>query len=155
SASNAAVWNNWSTVLHGLRWMFQRDAPLLMNPKPSWHKYTWLAEFAASIPQYRANTIKTARLAIAARQHLYATAEKENIAVDLERRGILHIYRTQADYRHASATNALLLEAGLDQRPVTAAEIRAIEPAIAGEYYGGFFTPSDATGDIHKFVVGL
>jgi D-amino-acid dehydrogenase len=34
SASNAEVWNNTSTVIKGLRWMFKRDAPLSMNPKP-------------------------------------------------------------------------------------------------------------------------
>ena len=55
SASNAEVWNNIPTLLKGLRWMFRRDAPLLMNPLPSWHKYSWLAEFVAQIPNYRAN----------------------------------------------------------------------------------------------------
>ena len=34
-------------------------------------------------------------------------------------------------------------------------EIRAIEPALAGDYLGGFFTASDATGDIHAFTSGL
>lgn len=43
SASNAEVWNNTSTVIKGLGWMFSAGAPLLMNPKPSWHKYSWLA----------------------------------------------------------------------------------------------------------------
>jgi D-amino-acid dehydrogenase len=33
--------------------------------------------------------------------------------------------------------------------------MRAIEPTLAGNYYGGFFTESDATGDIHKFTHGL
>jgi D-amino-acid dehydrogenase len=33
--------------------------------------------------------------------------------------------------------------------------MRAIEPTLTGEYYGGFFTPSDSTGDIHKFTRGL
>ena len=43
-------------------------ADLLLNPKPSWHKYSWLAEFAANIGHYRDNTIKTTQMAIAARQ---------------------------------------------------------------------------------------
>ena len=43
SASNAEVWNKTSTVWHGLYWMLRRDAPLLMNPMPSWHKYSWMA----------------------------------------------------------------------------------------------------------------
>ena len=61
SASNAEVWNHWSTILKGLKWMLTRSAPLLVNPKPSWHKLSWFAEFLAAIPSYRANTIKTAQ----------------------------------------------------------------------------------------------
>jgi D-amino-acid dehydrogenase len=33
--------------------------------------------------------------------------------------------------------------------------MKAIEPTLAGNYYGGYFTESDSTGDIHKFTVGL
>ena len=63
SASNAEVWNSTATILKGLRWMFRRDAPLLMNPRPNWHKYSWMSEFVANIGNYRANTIETTRLA--------------------------------------------------------------------------------------------
>jgi len=38
---------------------------------------------------------------------------------------------------------------------VSVAEIRHIEPALDGTFHGGFFTPSDSTGDIHKFTRGL
>src|SRR5215471_11549436 len=92
SASNAEVWNKVSTLIQGLRWMMKRDAPLLINPKPSWHKYTWIAEFVGNIANYRKNTQETVRLAMAARQHMLAIAERESIDFDLERRGILHIY---------------------------------------------------------------
>ena len=34
-------------------------------------------------------------------------------------------------------------------------EMRAIEPTLQGQYYGGYFTESDSTGDIHKFTHGL
>ncbi len=56
SASNAEVWNNWSTILKGMKWMLRQDAPLLLNPRPSAHKYSWLGEFTANIRNYRANT---------------------------------------------------------------------------------------------------
>src|SRR5215469_8470360 len=56
SASNAEVWNSQATVLKALSWMLRRDAPLLMNPLPSWHKYTWIGEFLREIPRYRDNT---------------------------------------------------------------------------------------------------
>ncbi|MFM0523580.1 FAD-dependent oxidoreductase [Paraburkholderia strydomiana] len=121
SASNAEVWNSMATVLKGLRWMFTRDAPLLLNPVPTWHKYSWMGEFLRQIPHYRANTVETVRLAIAAREHLFSIAEQEGIDFDLERRS----------------------------------ELQRIEPTLHGDFYGGFFTPSDSTGDIHKFTRGL
>jgi D-amino-acid dehydrogenase len=155
SACNAEVWNSWATMLKGVKWMFRKDAPLLLNPAPSWHKYSWLAEFTGHIGGYRSKTIETTKLAIAARKHLFDIAARENIAFDLERRGILHVYHDRAGYEHALRVNALLTEGGLDRRPVDAAEIHAIEPTLHGDYFGGFFTPSDSTGDIHKFTRGL
>ena len=155
SASNAEVWNHPATLIKGVKWMFNSAAPLLLNLKPSWHKYSWLAEFVAQIPSYRANTIATVRMALEARRRLFAMAEREGIDFDLERRGILHVYRDQKSFANAARVNALLREGGLDRHAVTPREIRAIEPALTGEFYGGFFTPGDATGDIHKFTRGL
>ena len=91
SASNAEVWTQTSTVLKGLKWMFRRDAPLLVNPRPDWHKLSWMAEFIGNIRNYEGNTIETARLAVAARAHLQEWAAKEQIEFDYEQRGILHI----------------------------------------------------------------
>jgi D-amino-acid dehydrogenase len=155
SASNAEVWNHWSTVIKGITWMLKSDAPLLMNPSPNWHKYSWMAEFIGNIPNYRANTIETTRLAIQARKYLFDMAEREGIDFDLETRGILHFYRDKKSFDQASRVNELLVEGGLDRHAVTASEIRTIEPALTGDFHGGFFTPSDATGDIHKFTRGL
>ncbi|MFC7459657.1 D-amino acid dehydrogenase [Hydrogenophaga defluvii] len=155
SASNAEVWNHTSTVLKGLKWMLKSDAPLLVNPKPSWHKLSWFAEFIAHIPRYRDNTVETARLAIAAREHLFGWAQAEGIDFDLKKQGILHIYRDKKGFDHAAEVSKLLAEGGLPRRAVTPDEMRAIEPTLAGTYFGGFYTESDSTGDIHKFTVGL
>lgn len=155
SASNAEVWTHPSTLVKGLKWMFTKDAPLLMNPKPTWHKLSWMAEFMAAMPRYRDNTIATTRLAIAAREHLFAWAEKEGIDFDHQRKGILHIYRNQAGFDHAGEVSKLLAQGGLERRAVTPEEMRAIEPTLQGSYYGGYFTESDSTGDIHKFTHGL
>ena len=155
SASNAEVWNSTATLFKGLRWMLTRDAPLLFNPLPGWHKYSWIAEFLRQIPNYRANTLETVRLAIAAREHLFQMARTEGIDFDLEQRGILHIYKRKEDFHAAEKVNVILNEGGLDRKAVTASEIRQIEPALDATFFGGFFTPSDSTGDIHKFTRGL
>jgi len=155
SASNAEVWNHTSTVLKGLKWMLRSDAPLLVNPKPSWHKLSWFAQFIANIPHYERHTVETARLAIEAREHLVSWAREEGIDFDLKTQGILHIYRNKSGFDHAARVTGLLARGGLERHAVTPQEMRTIEPALAGDYYGGFYTPSDCTGDIHKFTVGL
>ncbi|MCO7546761.1 D-amino acid dehydrogenase [Stutzerimonas nitrititolerans] len=155
SASNAEVWNHRSTIVKGMKWMLKNDAPLLVNPKPSWHKLSWFAEFIGSIPNYDKNTVETARLAIAAREHLFAWADEEGIDFDLKKKGILHIYRDKAGFEHAGKVSRLLAEGGLPRRSVTPEEMRDIEPTLAGKYYGGYFTECDSTGDIHKFTNGL
>ncbi len=155
SASNAETWTHPSTLLKGIKWMLKADAPLLVNPKPSWHKLSWFAEFAAAIPKYRENTIATARLAIAAREHLFGWAQAEGIDFDLKKQGILHIYRDKAGFDHAGEVSKLLAAGGLPRRAVTPDEMRAIEPTLAGDYYGGYYTESDSTGDIHKYTHGM
>lgn len=155
SASNAEVWTHWSTLFKGLKWMLKSDAPLLLNPKPSWHKMSWFCQFLAAIPHYEKNTVETARLAIAAREHLFTWAEREGIDFDLKKQGILHIYRDRAGFEHAGKVSQLLARGGLERRAVTPDEMHAIEPTLSGKFYGGYFTESDSTGDIHKFTSGL
>lgn len=155
SASNAEVWNSTGTILKGLKWMFKSDAPLLMNLRPSWHKYSWLAEFLGNIPKYEDNTVATVRLAVAARAEMARIAAAEGIDYDREERGILHFYATKGEFDHAGKVSALLAKGGVDRRALTPTEIREIEPTLEGTFYGGYFTPSDATGDIHKFSSGL
>lgn len=155
SACNAEVWNQKSTVLKGIKWMTQKDAPLLLNPSFSLHKYAWLLEFLGNIKHYEGNTEDTVKLALIARKRLFEIAEKEHIQFDLEKKGILHFYHTQHDYDVAIRVNDLLCKGGLVRHAVDNNEIHRIEPALKNDYFGGFYCPDDATGDIHKYTTGL
>ncbi|MGO1247817.1 MAG: D-amino acid dehydrogenase [Oceanisphaera sp.] len=155
SASNAEVWNTWATVLKGIKWMLQADAPLLVNPKPSWHKLSWMLEFMSNIPHYERNTIETTRLAIAARQHLIDLGQKWGVQFDYSECGIMHIYSDQKELEHARNVTKLLAKGGLERSELTADDIKQKEPTLHGNYIGGFWTPSDSTGDIHSFTFGL
>ena len=155
SASNAEVWNQWSTVLKGIKWMMQSDAPLSVNPRPAWHKISWMAEFLGNIPKYKANTIATTKLAVAARSGLLEMADAAGVDFDFTPAGILHFYKTQKDLNHARKVNGLLAQGGLTREELTSAQVLAKEPTLRGDILGGFWTESDSTGDIHKFTVGL
>lgn len=155
SASNAEVWNHWGTILKGMKWIFKKDAPLLINMKPSWHKLSWFAEFMAAIPQYEKNTVATTKLAIEARKYLFQWAKDEGIDFDLKKEGILHIYRDKAGFDHAAKVSQMLAKGGLERKALSPKEMIEIEPTLSGRYYGGYFTESDSTGDIHKFTHAL
>ncbi|QNX06882.1 D-amino acid dehydrogenase [Acinetobacter seifertii] len=155
SACNAEVWNQKATVIKGFKWMRQKDAPLLLNPSFSLHKYSWLVEFLSHIKNYEANTIKTVRLALLARKRLFEVAEKEQLQFDLEKRGILHMYHSKADYDVAKQVNDVLNKGTLERYSVSPEEMKTIEPSLTGDYFGGYYTPSDATGDIHKYSTAL
>ena len=155
SACNAEVWNQKATVLKGIKWMTQKDAPLLLNPSFDLHKYAWLIEFMGNIKHYETNTQETVRLALLARKRLFEIAQKENIDFDLEKRGILHFYHSEKDYDVAIRVNDLLCKGGLERHAVNNDEIHKIEPSLTGDYFGGFYCPDDATGDIHKYTTGL
>ncbi len=155
SASNAEVWNQWSTVIKGIKWLLQGDAPLFVNPRPGWHKISWMTEFLANIPRYKTNTIKTAGMAVAARAGLAEMAEKSGVDFDFSPAGILHFYKTQKDLNHARMVNGLLEQGGLERCELSVDEVMAREPNLRGDIIGGFWTESDSTGDIHKFTMGL
>ena len=74
---------------------------------------------------------------------------------DSVKKGILHIYRDKKGFEHAGKVSKLLAAGGLQRHSVTPAEMKAIEPTLAGSYYGGYYTESDSTGDIHKVTAGL
>lgn len=124
-------------------------------PNRAGTSWPWFAEFLAAIPRYESNTVASTRLAIAAREHLFGWAREEGIEFDERHEGILHVYRDKAGFEHAARVTGLLAQGGLQRRAVTPAEMRAIEPTLEGRFYGGFYTESDSTGDIHKFTVGL
>lgn len=158
SASNAEVWNSWRSVQKGIKWAFKKDAPLLINPKPSIEKYQWLAKFLTYIKDREHNTRETCEMAISAHSLYKQIADEENIEFDRVDKGILHIYRDPKELEFARDTNRLYKDAGLNRWEVGTDEILSIEPTLKnsiGTIVGGFYNNQDFTGDIHKFCVNL
>ena len=153
SACNAEVWNSWSTISKGIQWMLKKDAPLLFNPKINLHKIGWLLSFIGNIPNHKKNTILTARMAIESRNEFKRILNKENIELDLEEKGILHLCNDQQSLDHGRKINGWLKEAGLNRKEVSIEEMVSIEPTLnLKNFKGGFYTKSDMSGDIHKFT---
>ena len=153
SACNAEVWTSWSTISKGILWMLKKDAPLLFSPKMNFHKIGWLLSFISNIPNHKQNTILTARMAIESRDEFKRILKQEQIKLDLEEKGILHLCNNQKSLEHGRIINEWLAEAGLHRKEVSKKEMLTIEPTLnLQNFVGGFYTQSDMSGDIHKFT---
>jgi D-amino-acid dehydrogenase len=119
------------------------------------HRYSWWAEFCGAVRHHRANTIQTVPLAIAGRRILFEIAEREAVEFDLKKCGILHLYYDKTTFDVTTRGNELLQAVGLNRYPVTLLDIRSIESALHGRFYGRFYASEDAAGEIHKFTRGF
>jgi D-amino-acid dehydrogenase len=156
SASNSETWNSWDNVKKASKWIFKKDAPLLISLKPSISKYSWFLKFINSIPSRNINTFETCKMAINSSNLYKKIAQDENIKFDVVEKGILHIYKNKNELELARKVNSIYRNAGLERWEVSKNEIENIEPTIHGKnIIGGFYNTFDYTGDIHKFCIEL
>ena len=155
SVSNSEVWNTYDNLWKAMKWVFKKDAPLLINPYPSVSKISWMARFFLNtvLMKYEENTITTIEMGLRARELYFAIAEEEKIAFDLTKEGILHFYKNTNYYNSAVNACELYQQNGVDRRVISLEEMAEIEPSLASihDIIGATYTKDDANGDIHKF----
>ncbi len=159
SASNSEVWNTWSNVIKGVKWMLKKDAPLLIRPSLDWDKAKWLAKFLyhTASNDYARNTAETIRTAIVSREALMEIQNEECIDYNWSPCGILHFYKDQEYFDHAVSVKNLYNANGCEWDILTPDQIKNIDPGL--QYIegivGGAWTNSDFVGDMHKFCYML
>lgn len=159
SVSNSETWNSWSNVFKGIKWMFKKDAPLLIRPSLDWDKALWLAKFlyhTAANDQVR-NTVETVRLGLEARKLYFDIIQEEKLEFDQRYCGILHFYKNHSYFQNAVESREMYEGHGCEWQLLSPDQVVNIEPSLRKNLgiVGGAWTPSDWTGDIHKFCVEL
>jgi len=159
SVSNSEVWTTWSNVCKGIKWMFQKDAPLLIRPSLSISKATWLAKFLWNTikGEYARNTAETIQLGIKSRQLYKELISDEAVNFDQSNCGILHFYKDPQYLINASDVKELYNANGCEWNMLGPIQTISLDPALKDleEVIGGAWTPSDWTGDIHKFCIEM
>lgn len=162
SACHAKPWAAPNVPMQALLWMFKPDAPLLFRPwrwdPPLWN---WGFKFLRNCTTARLHTNmdRTLRVALYSRAVLKALRQKTNIQYDQLTQGILHIYRSAAEFAEGRETGAQLAKLGLPQDVLTPEECVKVEPALAHaaktDLAGGLMSPEDESGDAQRFTVEL
>lgn len=159
SVSNSEVWTTWANVRKGIKWMFQKDAPLLIRPELDFDKAIWLTKFLyhTASNNYIRNTIETIRMGIESRQALMQIASDESIDYDQQYNGILHIYKNSNYFIQAQQIKELYNAYGCEWEILDSYQVYDQDPALRDMQgiVGGVYTSSDWTGDIHKFCLEL
>ena len=159
SVSNSEVWNTWSNVGRGIRWMFKKDAPLLIRPELTWHKVSWLSKFLLTTlgNNYARNTAKTIALGLKNRHLLADLQQEEDIEFNYAPSGIMHIYRSNAYFGQALLAEEMYRANGCKWQTLDPEKANKIEPALKQNrnIVGAAWTEDDSVGDMHKFCVEL
>lgn len=160
SVSHAEPWANPHVLPQVLRWLGREDAPLLWRWRADPAQLAWGLRFLGEcLPgRTRRNIRAIVALALYSRGCLQALRRETGIAYDHLERGILHVYTDPDACAQAALAARTMREFGLDREPVSAARCIEIEPALAAvrdRLAGGDYTPSDESGDAHRFTRAL
>jgi D-amino-acid dehydrogenase len=159
SVSNSETWNSWNNVIKGIKWLAKKDAPLLIRPSLDWDKAVWLAKFLyhTALNDQARNTAKTIHLGLTARKLYSDIVKEEGLEFDQSYCGILHFYKDSNYFQHAIRSKQMYEDNGCEWQILTPDEVSTIEPKLQSNLgiIGGAWTPSDWTGDIHKFCVEM
>lgn len=160
SVSHPEPWANPAAPLLALRWLGREDAPLLFRPRAERAQWRWALGFLRECLPWRTrrNTAAIAALAVRSQRELQALRAASGLHYDERTRGILHLFPSAAEYRHAAQRAAQLARFGIEARVCSAEECVAIEPALATStppLAGGLYAPHDESGDAFRFTQAL
>lgn len=159
SVSNSEVWTTWSNVKKGIKWMFKKDAPLLIRPRLDWRQWKWLAKFLyyTATGDYEENTKTTIKLGLEASKLYKEIGIEEGMTFDQSPSGILHFYKDLEYFENAKQAQSIYQSNGVAWDILSPMQTATLEKTLDGVngIVGGAWTWHDWTGDIHKFCYQL
>lgn len=159
SVSNSEVWTTWSNIIKGAKWMFKKDAPLLIRPSLDLDKAVWLGKFLYHTykDSYYENTAKTIYMGLEARKLYDEIITETGIEFDKSDSGILHIYKDPQYWEAAIKAQQIYQDNNCEWELLEPEQIMKLDPNLKSmqNIIGGSWTKSDWVGDIHKFCYNL
>ena len=158
SVSHAQPWANPRVPRKILKWLGREDAPLLFRPRADLRQWLWgLAFLRECTPARTAHNIRQlVTLGLYSRASLRELRAETGLEYDHLERGILHFYTSERELGFAVETARVMREQGCDVEMVSAGRCVEIEPALRNvPLLGGSWSPTDESGDAHKFAQGL
>jgi D-amino-acid dehydrogenase len=160
SPGYASPWAAPGVPLKAFKWLFQRHAPLAIQPDGSLFQLQWMWEMFKNCDadRYAVNKERMVRLAEYSRDCIRALRAETGIAYEGRQQGTLQLFRTQAQFDGAAKDIEVLKHAGVPFELLTREQLAQAEPALAhvrDKLVGGLRLPNDETGDCQLFTARL
>ena len=157
SPGYSSPWAAPGIPLKAVKWMFQRHAPLVIQPRLDWNALSWMARMLMNCTHhaYVVNKSRMVRLAEYSRDCLDALRAETGIHYDERMLGTLQVFRTQAQLEGAGKDIEVLRADGVPFELLDRQGCVAVEPGLAGAAHrivGGLRLPHDETGDCFIFT---
>ena len=157
SPGYSSPWAAPGIPMKALKWMFQRHAPLVIQPKLDWQRISWMARMLANCTSsaYAINKSRMVRLAEYSRDCLGELRAETGIQYDQRMQGTLQVFRKPEQMDAAGKDIEVLRADGVPFEVLDCAGCIAAEPGLAGSadrIAGGLRLPGDETGDCFKFT---
>ncbi len=143
-----------------LKWLFQRHAPLSLQPDGSLFQLRWMLKMLGNCTdaRYRVNKERMVRIAEYSRDCLRQLRADTGIEYEHRSNGVLQLFRTDKQLAAAQRDIEVLREFGVAHELLDQDGIAKAEPALArvpGKFIGGLRTVNDETGDCYLFTTRL
>ncbi|WP_018974350.1 D-amino acid dehydrogenase [Rudaea cellulosilytica] len=160
SPGYASPWAAPGVPLKAMKWLFSKDAPLVIQPGLDPRQYLWLLQMLrnCTTQRYAINKARMLRLAEYSRDCLDELRAETGITYEGQQLGTTQLFRTQAQLDDANRDIAVLEQYGVPYEVLDRAGIVKVEPALAGvvdRLAGALRLPRDQTGDCALFTQRL
>lgn len=143
--SHSVPISNPVSLRNGLRWMWKRDSPFYLRPRPA--VLPWLARFGLAARHWEEGARAIRALSLdSLEQH---ARWGEELGTSFERTGTLNVYETEAGVTDEASAAA---GAGLRYELLGAGQTRELEPALIGPAAGSVRYPDEGRVDPRLFV---
>jgi D-amino-acid dehydrogenase len=139
-------------------WLLDPLGPLALRPSHAPRLIPWLLRFSRSAAPSEVRRISAAIAALNLRVYddLVPMLAATGLAGELERKGALSVYETEAGYRRDRAEWALKRSLGIETVEISGAEARRMEPALGPIVQRAIVTPQwGHVSDPKRIVDGL
>ncbi|WP_311223334.1 MULTISPECIES: D-amino acid dehydrogenase [unclassified Acidovorax] len=160
SVSYCEPWANRDAPWKALKWMFDKEAPLLFRPQLDLEQWRWGLKFLAQCNDAAFERNVQQIVALGAYSHAALKDVVRATGIEYERleRGIAHFYTDQQSFDAAGHAVEVMRRHGVQRRLVSRDELLQIEPAFRAygdRITGGTYTSTDESGDARVFTQQL